>query len=221
MELSSFSENTIVHPSIPEVKAEAPCVDAERRSSISRQHARTMTSNPTGNAPPLPPGNRSFPVPPSRPAPQAFQQTPRSWPRQTFLQTNTPSMSRDFSEPALKRQKLEDTGRVIEPAGSGDLAKPVSSQIASHRGRGFAPFKTDTGHSEQRPQSHQPPPFPLRPGRYLRPGGPQKCRPLAFERAARRDAVPVKPYIPKPPSLAPRLHKNGKQLMPLKPRGTY
>lgn len=175
-----------------------------------------MTSNLTGIGPSLPPGNRTFPVPPSRAASQTFQQTPRSWPRQIYTQAIGPITSRDASEPAFKRQKLEDAGKNSEGVASGDIAGPSPQQAPSIRGGGFAAYKPDSSHNETNSHVHQSPLFPLRPGKDSQAGGVPKSRPLAFERAARRDAVPVKPYVPEPPSIAPRFHKAGKHTTPLK-----
>lgn len=180
-----------------------------------------MTSNLTGNGPPLPPGNRNFPLPPSRAASQALQQTPRSWPRQTFTQTNSPVVLRDTSEPAFKRQKLDDTENLVERVSSGNIASSAPNQTSSIRGGAFAVSKTDTSRNERDAQACQSPLLPLRPGRDPRLGGLQRGRPLAFERAARRDAVPVKPYVPEPPSIAPRLHKIGKHSMPSRLNRAY
>lgn len=180
-----------------------------------------MTSNLTGNGPPLPSGNCSFPLPPSRAASRPFQQTPRSWPRQNFTQTNVPALSRDASEPAWKKQKLEDTRKSPESVASGNIARPAPGQTPSLRGGGSAASKPDINRNEKDSRVHQPPLLPLRPGRYSRAGGIQQGRPLAFERAARRDAVPVKSYVPEPPSVAPRFLKAGKHPMAIKASGAY
>lgn len=168
-----------------------------------------MTSNLKGIEPPLPTGTPTFIIPPHRPSSQYFQQPPRSWPHQTStLVHNAPArtISRDALDPPLKRQKLESsTGSSSHTVGVGGSAERdtlelvPSSQHAS--GSGVARRETQS-------QVHEEPFFPIRPG-----GQPaeniQQNRPLAVERAARQDVVPVKAYVPEPPSCAPRYHEAG------------
>ena len=54
--------------------------------------------------------------------------------------------------------------------------------------------------------------FPTRPVKFAQPGCHQQGRALAIERATARDLVPVRPYVPEPPTCAPRFHKAGKCL---------
>jgi len=167
-----------------------------------------MTSNLKGFEPPLPTGPRIFPFPPpSRTPAHTFQQPPRSWPRQTSTPThNAPArtFSQDALEPSLKRQKLEDGAgfpssgvATVESARRNTFEVAASSQHTS----------SDAQHEKQ-PRFREQPLFPLRPGRRSL-GSTQQSRPLAIERAARRDVVPVKAYVPEPPSCAPRYHQAG------------
>lgn len=170
-----------------------------------------MTSNIAGIEPTLPTGNRSFPLPPIRTASHDPQQTPRSWPRQTLIPTpNAPASSQDISEPALKRQKIGGAAIDLVEKTSGtlrsalDVRNATSSTVALlTNGVDFSVERKD---SEKQQQLSL---FPVRPQVPLQPGGNQQGRALAIERATARDVVPVKPYVPEPPSFAPRLHKAG------------
>lgn len=173
-----------------------------------------MSSNLPGIEPPLPTGNRSFPLPPTRAASHDLQQTPRSWPRQTFNSTpNAPASSQDASEPAFKRQKIGDS--VTDPIGktSGTLRSLSDfSNATSNRGAILISSADPLEERERAEKEQQPSLFPIRPGKIPQADGNQQSRALAIERAAAKDVVPVKPYIPEPPSFAPRFHRAGKRL---------
>lgn len=171
-----------------------------------------MTSNLVGIEPPLPTGNRSFPLPPTRTASHDLLHTPRSWPRQTFNQTpNAPASSQDASEPAIKRQKIEDPAADLIGRTSGNFSSVLDlSTATSNKGALLINSADSLPDKEGAEKEQQPSLFPIRPGKIHRTGGIQQGRALAIERASAKDVVPIKPYVPEPPSFAPRFHKAGK-----------
>lgn len=171
-----------------------------------------MTSNLTGIEPPLPTGNRSLPLPHSRTASHDFQQTPRSWPSQTFNQTpNAPTSSQDASEPAFKRQKIGDpaTNAIGKTTGISRGLSDISN-ATSNEGALFINGADCLPERETAEKEQQPSLFPIRPSRIPQSGGNNQGRALAIERATAREVVQVKPYVPETPSFAPRFHKAGK-----------
>ncbi|KAL2042917.1 hypothetical protein N7G274_003975 [Stereocaulon virgatum] len=163
--------------------------------------------------PPYPGGTRAFPQPSSRTTTQIFQPTPRSWPRQNLIQTpNAPVTPRDASEPALKRQKLDDTARNLEKVIAGNIRNASTDDTPGSKGVPSIGARDDgieTGDQEAEPQVHQTPLLPLRPSRDSQTRDFRHGCALAIERAARRDAVQIKPYAPEPPAFAPRFHEGG------------
>lgn len=169
-----------------------------------------MTSNIRRIEPPLPIGTRSLPLPPSRTASQAFQPPPRSWPRQASTPNpNAPVKTNrgDASEPPSKKQKLDDI--AASPSNPALLGVGGTTRLAAFDNATNSERATGIEQQEKEPRAHHHPLFPLRPGRHSLSGGVQQGRALAIERAARRDTVPVKPYVPEPPSCAPRYHGAG------------
>jgi len=166
-----------------------------------------MTSTLKGIEPPLPTGTRTFPLPPtpSRTSSHSHQPPPRSWPRQPPTPKPTAPAHvnhREAAGPPQKKAKLEAT------AGS-----HVNGATATHPpALDLAPSNEPTPDVEQGRKASRVSRHPLVP---LRPGGSQSLRavqrnrPLAVERAARKDAVPVKAYVPEPPPCAPRYHEAG------------
>lgn len=170
-----------------------------------------MTSNLAGIEPPLPTGNRSFPLPPSRTASHDLQQTPRSWPRQTFNPTpNAPPSSQDASEPAFKRQKtgVSATDSIGKTTGSSRSGLDISN-AKNNKGALLGNSADSLPERESAEKEQQPSLFPIRSCRIPQPSGNQQGRALAIERATARDVVQVKPYVPEPPSFAPRFHQAG------------
>lgn len=166
----------------------------------------------TSHEPPLPLGNRVFPRPPSRTASQTFHQTPRSWPRQNLTQTpNAPATPRDISEPAFKKQKVDDTARSLGKGSGRDIAELSFDQTIGTKVV-LPVVATDNridNDSKKERRIHQPPLLPRRPVRDSCRITTHHGRALAIERAARRDVVLTKPYVPEPPSFAPRFHDAG------------
>lgn len=171
-----------------------------------------MTSNLAGTEPPLPTGNRSFALPPSRTASHDLQQTPRSWPRQTYNPTpNAPASSQDASEPAFKRQKIGVPATDSIGKTTGTLRNVLDvSNATSNKGALFGNSASSLPERESAEKEQQPSLFPIRSSRTLQSGGIQQGSALAIDRATARDAVQVKPYVPEPPSFAPRFHQAGK-----------
>lgn len=168
-----------------------------------------------GTDPPLPTSNRSFPLPPLRSAASHdLQQTPRSWPRQTSNSTlNVPASSQDASEPAFKRQKIGDSAIELIGKTSGTLRSLSEFSNATSNKAAILISSADSLEERERAEKEQQPYlFPIRPGKISQAGGNQQSRALAIERATAKDVVPVKPYIPEPPSFAPRFHRAGKRL---------
>ena len=171
-----------------------------------------MTSNLASIEPPFPTGNRSFPLPSTRTASHDHHQTPRSWPRQSLNPTpNAPASSQDAFEPASKRQKIGDpdtnfiglkSGTIPGILGVGSLTSNKGALIVTS-----ASSLPDKSNGDREQQSSR---FPGRPGKTARHGSHQQGRALAMERANARDVVPIKPYVPEPPSSAPRFCKAGK-----------
>ena len=171
-----------------------------------------MTSNLAGIEPPLPTGNRSFPLPPTRIASHDLQQTPRSWPRQTLNPPpNAPASSQDASEPAFKRQKTGHpvTNLIRKTGGTLRSVSDISS-TTSNKGALLINSAHSLPEKEGAEKEQKPSLFPIRPGQFPQLGGCQQGRALAIERATARDVVPIKPYVPEPPSFAPRFHNAGK-----------
>lgn len=166
-----------------------------------------MTSTFKGIEPPLPTGSSSFTLhlPPDRTASQAVQLPPRSWPRQTSMPD--PS-SGDNLEPPLKKPRLEDaTGSRVSGAMAGRTPRPTAFTYTASR-----EHTPSIEQNQKQSRDHQHSVFPLRPGVQESPGGIRHNRPLALVRATRKDAVPVKAYIPEPPSCAPQFHEAGMYL---------
>ena len=157
----------------------------------------------------MPTKNRSFPLSSIRTASHDLQQTPRSWPRQSLNPTlSAPACSQDASEPAIKRQKIEnsDTNLIARSGGTIPCVLDVGS-ATSNKGTVVvdrAWSLPDRASGDRVQQSAQ---FPIRPGKIAGHGGHQQGRALAMERANTRDLVPVKPYVPEPPSSAPRFSR--------------
>ena len=168
-----------------------------------------MTSN---SAPPLSSGNRSFPLPPPRTASHDLQQTPRSWPRQLFNPNPVaPVNFQEVSEPALKRQKIGDCAPDVIEKRNGSLQGILDTDNATINKKSgplvrFAGSLPEGEFAENRQLS---PLFPTRQSQIRQCAGVQQGRALAIERATAKDAVPIKPYVPEPPSFAPRFHKAG------------
>ena len=174
-----------------------------------------MTSNSAGIVPPLSSGNRSFPLPPPRTASHDLQQTPRSWPRQMFNPNPiAPANFQEVSEPALKRQKVGDCALDVIEKTNGTLQGVLDIGNATSNNKG-GPLVKSTGSLRSLPEGEiaengqQSSLFPIRQNQIRQPVGVQQGRALAIERATARDAVPIKPYVPEPPSFAPRFHKAG------------
>lgn len=166
-----------------------------------------MTTKPKGLEPPLPTGTPTlaFP-PPTRPSSQTLQQPPRSWSRQTttpIYNALDRIIPRGTQEPPSKKQKLDHI--EVDPLKS---REHVGSLNRSTLGIGASSHISRV--AEQQKQTRVPERllFPHRP-RGCPPISCRQVRPLAIERAARRDVVPVKAYVPEPPSCAPRYHENG------------
>jgi len=170
-----------------------------------------MTSNLKGIEPPLPTSSRTFPLPPGRTSSQTFQQPPRPRPCQTPSSIhNAPvrTSPRNSSQPPLKRQKLEHV------SGSPPSIFAIGGSARHNASEAVANSQHGSGGAQPGKQSHvrQQVCFPHRPG--VRPLGTTQHRgPLAIERAARRDVVPVKAYVPEAPSCAPRYDQAGVYLM--------
>ena len=175
-----------------------------------------MTSNLASIEPPLPTGNRSFPLPSTRTASHELQQTPRSWLRQSLNPTsNAPASSEDAFEPPPKRQKIGDSETNFIGQTSGTIPGILDvGRATSSKG---ALFVTSASLPDREQQSSQ---FPTRPGKIARHGSHQQGRALAMERVNTRDVVPIKPYVPEPPSSAPRFCKAGKYSL-LLPKHIY
>ena len=181
-----------------------------------------MTGNLTSIEPPLPTGSRSFPLPSTRTASHDLQQTPRSWPRQSLNPNpNAPASSQDVFEPAPKRQKVgdPDTSFIGQTSGTipgildvGSATSNKSALLVTN-----ASFLPDRANGNREQQFSR---FPIRPGKTARHGSHQQGRALAIERASARDVVPIKPYVPEPPSSAPRFCKAGKHSL-LLPKHIY
>ena len=170
-----------------------------------------MTSNLADIEPPLPCANHSLPLPPTRTTSYDLQQTPRSWPRQTLNPTlNAPASSQDNSEPAFKRLKIANPDTTVTEKTCATLPDFLDTSDATNNkgallsNTAALPDRT-SGDSEQHSAS-----YPVRPGRITQPGGHRQGRALAMERAMTKDVVPTKPYVPDPPSFAPRFYKAGK-----------
>ncbi|KAL6713558.1 RNA polymerase II mediator complex subunit [Lecanora helva] len=167
-----------------------------------------MTTTFNGIESPFAPAGRVLPIPPVRSAAYTFQQPPRSWPRQT-LQTKSSTSGketpRDAQEPPSKKPKLEDTGdlQINTLALEGNL-KSTSINHATSVDDGPS---LEESEKSSRAQSRLS--FPLRPGGCKMSGTTQLGRPLAIERAGRKDAVLIKAYSPEPPSCASRYHEAG------------
>lgn len=166
-----------------------------------------MTTNPKGLEPPLPTGTPTLAVPPlTRPSSQTLQQPPRSWPGRTttpIYNALDRVLPRGFQEPPSKKQKL---GNIEgNPSKSRDHAGSLDRSTL-----GIGASSQASRFAEQQKQARVPERllFPPRPRGYP-PISCRQVRPLAIERAARRDVVPVKAYVPEPPSCAPRYHENG------------
>ena len=171
-----------------------------------------MTSNLASIEPPLHTGNRSFPLPSTRTASHDLQQTPRSWPRQSLNPTpNAPASSQDAFEPAPKRQKIgdPDTNSIGQASGAIPGILDVGSATSS-KGALLVTSASSLPDRANGDREQQPSQFPIRPGKTARHGSHQQSRALAMERANTRDVVPIKPYVPEPPSSAPRFCKAGK-----------
>ena len=170
-----------------------------------------MTSNLAGIEPPLPATNRSFPLPPTRSAFHDLQQTPRSLPRQTLNPTpHAPASSQDACEPAFKRQKIGHPDTDLNGKTSGTVPSILGISHATSNKGALLMNSTCTLPDRASGDKDQSSLFPIRPGTTSRAGGHQHVRALAVERAKARDVVPVKPYVPEPPSSAPRFRGAGK-----------
>lgn len=170
-----------------------------------------MTSNLTGIEPPLLTSNRSFPLPPTRTASHDLQHTPRSWPRQTFNPTpNAPASSQGASEPPFKRQKIGKPATDLIGKTGGTLRSVADTSSATSNKGAVINSADSLSEKESAEKEQKPSLFPIRPSRFPQPGGNQQGRALAIERATARHIVQVKPYVPEPPSFAPRFHNAGK-----------
>ena len=178
----------------------------------------------TSNEPPLPIGNRVF----SRPSctlSQTFQQTPRSWPYQAPNQTsNAPANPQDVSEPAYKKQKLDDTARSLGRKSGKDTADFSSNPTTS--AKVLMPVDVPDGQIEQdgKENEHrvrQRPLLPHRPIRDSYTSAIRHGRASVVERAPRRDVVQIRPYIPEPPACAPRFGDAGAYAMSVKKSRGY
>lgn len=163
--------------------------------------------------------------PQNRSLSQNYQQTPRSIPRQTSnALTEASTDGVNVLEPSFKRQKLEERqdGAVISgPNGSQEsflrdgilrvsnqhsLESPTVKEDPERLGEvNFAPL------SDQKVSASHPRVFPLFPSRpYNHSHKITKRRGiLAIERAAVKQVVQVKPYIPEAPSPAPQYQRGG------------
>ena len=171
-----------------------------------------MTSNSSGFEPPLPTGNRSFPLPPTRIVSHDLQQTPRSWPRQISNPTlNAPASSQDASEPPLKRQRIGEFDKDLTGKMSGGIANVLHTSHSANKKTLLVNSADSLSDSVDEDKDWQNSLVPIRPVRAGQFRGHQQGRALPLERANARDVVAVKPYVPEPPSFAPRLHDAGKR----------
>ena len=171
-----------------------------------------MTSNLASIEPPLPTGNRSFPLPSTRTASHDLQQTPRSWPRQSLNPTpNAPASSQDAFEPASKRQRIgdPDTNFIGRTSGTTPGILDVGN-ATSNKGALLVTSASSFPDRANGDREQHFSRFPIRPGKTAQHGSHQQGRALAMERASARDVVPIKHYTPEPPSSAPRFCKAGK-----------
>ena len=171
-----------------------------------------MTSTSKGIDPLLPPGGRSFPVHSNRISTHSFPQPPRSWPRQTSVpdfNALATDKFQDTSEPPLKKLKLGDPSPSSEggPAVGGTPKSPISDHAI------ISDLTSSTRHQEKDSRTCPQSLFPLRPGEPQSRGTFPYNRPSTNERAARKDAVPVKAYAPEPPPCAPEYHGKGECLL--------
>ena len=167
-----------------------------------------MTSTFESIEPQLPTGARGLPLHQSQIFSHTFQQPPRPRPRQTSTtKPNAPATVNclDLSEPPFKKPKLADT--TIPQIRSEIAGGAPRSPNPEHPGsREPAPVNKQ---DEEKSRVHQYPLFPFRPGGQQSRSGVKQVRPIAIERAARKDGVPVQAYVPEPPTCAPRYHGAG------------
>ena len=145
------------------------------------------------------------------------QQTPRSVPSQTvdlvggsFLGATT--------EPAFKRQKLDDRRHAVGPNVHGDgleLSKRSSAagnaedNISADGSAKDTPLQTSGSTSElDQGEAHIPkrPSFPVRPGRNTHW---RHVSAEALGKTGVREAVQIRPFVAEPPSSAPRYQEDG------------
>ena len=170
-----------------------------------------MTSNLAAIEPPLSTSNCSFSSPPTRIGSHDLQQTPKSWPRQSVnLIPNAPARFQDTSEPALKRQKIGDSDTDLIGKTGGFVSSIVDNSHATKYKAlvNSTDLLSDSINGEQDPQTSL---LPVRPGRTPQLRGHQQDHALALERANVKDIVPVKFYVPEPPSFVPKFHDAGKR----------
>lgn len=163
--------------------------------------------------------------PQNRSLSQNYQQTPRSFPRQpanSLAEASTDGVN--VAEPSFKRQKLEERQDAAAISGPNNSQKTlvqdgnlrVSSQHSLESGTvKEGPERVSEANvapslDRNVPASHPRvfPLFPSRPCIHSRKITKRR-EALAIERAAVKQIVQVKPYVPEVPSSAPQFQRGG------------
>ena len=156
---------------------------------------------------------------------QNYQLTPKSIPRQL---ANAPAEAStngvNVVEPSFKRQKVEerqDAAIISGPDGSQEsFLRDGLSRVPTQHSLESPMVKEDPERmgevniapsSDQKVSASHPRVFPLFPSRPYNHARKitQRRGTLAIERAAVKQVVQVKPYIPEAPSLAPQYQRGG------------
>ena len=147
-----------------------------------------------------------------------YQQNPRPFPRLPSKgHADSANGGADSTEPSFKRQKLEerqDSLALTAPNNSQELRVSVQHSMESPTVKEDPTRSSDARGMpslDQTLSGTQSHPFPLLPSRPSIQSHKRAKRRDAFavERAAAKQAVQVKPYLPGPPSLAPLYPRGG------------
>lgn len=163
--------------------------------------------------------------PQNRSLSQNYQQTPRSFPRQAtndLAEVSTDGLN--GAEPSFKRQKLEERSNAAAVSASNNsqenLMRDGISRASTQHSLESPTIKEDPERvsevntalslDQKIPASHARvlPLFPTRPCNHSRKITKRRDI-LAIERAAVKQVVQVKPYIPEAPSPAPQYQRGG------------
>ena len=146
------------------------------------------------------------------------QQTPRSVPSQTIIDVVGGSLLESTSEPACKRQRLDDQRHAGGPNICGDGSERSRRNSAAGNAEEYTTADdlveetaaqtsgSTSEHDQAESHTRKHATFPVRPGRNAHW---HQVSAEASGKIGARETVQIRPYVAEPPSSAPRYQEDG------------